>query len=64
MKWCYGILLGHMNLTSLKKIFDNQLVCGIPNIRGDESTICGDCPIGKQTERVILDKVRFSQIEF
>ncbi|CAM8877414.1 unnamed protein product [Rhodiola kirilowii] len=40
--------MGHLNLKTLKKVATEGLVCGLPKVGGDVSTICGDCQIGEQ----------------
>ncbi|PNX99503.1 gag-protease polyprotein, partial [Trifolium pratense] len=42
--------LGHLNLRSMKKAISEEAIRGLPNLKIEEGSICGDCQIGKQTK--------------
>ncbi|PNY11358.1 gag-pol polyprotein, partial [Trifolium pratense] len=42
--------LGHLNLRSMKKAISEEAIRGIPKLKIEESNICGECQIGKQTK--------------
>ncbi|CAJ2670589.1 unnamed protein product [Trifolium pratense] len=42
--------LGHLNLRSMKKAISKEAIRGLPNLKIEEGSICGDCQIGKQTK--------------
>ncbi|CAM8987614.1 unnamed protein product [Rhodiola kirilowii] len=39
--------LGHLNLKTLKKLCSSGLIRGIPNVKGSQDVMCGECQIGK-----------------
>src|ERR1044072_2498194 len=42
--------LGHLNLKSMMRIIPGEVVRGLPKMKIDESKICGESQIGKQTK--------------
>ncbi|CAM8895758.1 unnamed protein product [Rhodiola kirilowii] len=40
--------LGHINLKTLKKVFIEGLIRGLPRVEGDLDEVYGECQIGKQ----------------
>ncbi|CAJ2635655.1 unnamed protein product [Trifolium pratense] len=42
--------LGHLNLRSMKKAISKEAIRGLPNLKIEEGSICGDCQIEKQTK--------------
>ncbi|CAM8951378.1 unnamed protein product [Rhodiola kirilowii] len=39
--------LGHLNLKTLKKLCSSGLIRGMPNVKGNQDVVCGECQIGK-----------------
>ncbi|CAM8904970.1 unnamed protein product [Rhodiola kirilowii] len=44
--------LGHLNLKTLKKLCSSGLIRGIPNIKGSQDVMCGECQIGKRDQSI------------
>jgi hypothetical protein len=42
--------MGHLNLRSMKKVIAEDAVKGVPKLKIEEGSICGECQIGKQTK--------------
>ncbi|PNX57810.1 serine/threonine protein kinase SRPK1, partial [Trifolium pratense] len=42
--------LGHLHLRGMKKAIAEEAIRGLPKLKVDEGTICGECQIGKQTK--------------
>ncbi|PNX93845.1 gag-protease polyprotein, partial [Trifolium pratense] len=42
--------LGHLNPRSMKKAISEEAIRGLPNLKIEEGSICGECQIGKQTK--------------
>ncbi|MCI22367.1 gag-pol polyprotein, partial [Trifolium medium] len=42
--------LGHLNLRSMKKAISEEAIRGLPKLKIEEGSICGECQIGKQTK--------------
>ncbi|MCH79564.1 gag-protease polyprotein [Trifolium medium] len=42
--------LGHLHLKGMKKAISNEAIRGLPKLKIEEGSICGECQIGKQTK--------------
>ncbi|PNX67413.1 gag-pol polyprotein, partial [Trifolium pratense] len=42
--------LGHLHLKGMKKAIVKEAIRGLPKLKIDEGSICGECQIGKQTK--------------
>ncbi|CAJ2662359.1 unnamed protein product [Trifolium pratense] len=42
--------IGHLHLRGLKKTIAEEAIRGLPKLKIEEGTICGECQIGKQTK--------------
>ncbi|MCH79544.1 gag-protease polyprotein [Trifolium medium] len=42
--------LGHLHLKGIKKAIANEAIRGLPKLKIEEGSICGECQIGKQTK--------------
>jgi len=40
---------GHLHLQGMKKAISSEAIRGLPDLKIVESSICGECQIGKQT---------------
>jgi len=48
--------LGHLSFSQIRKACKYQVVCGLPDIKIPNNTICKSCQFGKQTRTNFLEK--------
>ena len=54
--WLWHQRLGHLSFSQIRKACKYQAVCGLPDIRIPDNTICKSCQFGKQTKTNFPEK--------
>eukprot|EP00253_Pinus_taeda_P029025 PITA_29025 len=54
--WLWHRRLGHVSFSQIRKACKYQAVCGLPDIKIPDSTICKSCQFGKQTRTNFPEK--------
>ena len=55
-QWLWHRRLGHLSFSQIRKACKYQAVCGLPDIRIPDNTICKSCQFCKQTRTNFLEK--------
>eukprot|EP00253_Pinus_taeda_P027919 PITA_27919 len=54
--WLWHRRLGHLSFSKIRKACKYQAVCGLPDIKILDNTMCKSCQFGKQTRTNFLEK--------